>query len=180
MQWWDEVAVFGVIVTVIALLGTAWGVKLAYDQAKAAAESAKTAVDIGRETQAAVDRATRHIAANQLLLTLPALLALARDLDAAISDKDLSKARLALVSWHTEASQVRGLLKGMDWGDEQLLKKLANSTKVAAATKGALLSGSIDLVKDTESARTAIEGVCERMGELAGRLRTESGDQHDG
>src|SRR4051812_21705737 len=94
--WVDWISVAGLPLTLV-------GLALAWAQARAAANSAERA----RE---AVEYTERRLRANQLLVLVPQLRFIAKELDEAIERDDAQHAKRELDNWRWQVANIQGLL----------------------------------------------------------------------
>lgn len=134
-----------------------------------ASEAARTAVEA---------TSSRHVS-NQLLILVPELLLIDRDLGEAIENNERSDVLRLLVQWRHRASQVRGILIGVDRITPNVISQLANSAALATMAKQSLQNSSTSIVKATKRASAAISSACNEISAISGELSVDPGEPNN-
>jgi hypothetical protein len=121
-----------------------------------------------RATAATIDKATRRMGVNHLLVLLPQLRMVENDLDAAIADNDPKLAARSLVSFSYTANQVASLLEGQDDFDLKFVELLRGSAHAASSAKSVLVTGTSRPVRTV--VKSAVEDITAVSGRAAGLL----------
>jgi hypothetical protein len=128
---------------------------------------------IAKATQQAVVDATRRVGIYNVLLMVPELSRLEREIeDAARGNEEVALRRL-LKEWRELGAELRGILSNEKVGTPELDQTIKKSVALAMVAKQAVMGGAeTDLLQATKKVRVAIEDVCVETKMLAARIRT--------
>jgi hypothetical protein len=156
MRWFEWLGVAGFPLTILGFALTWW-------QARKAAKAADAA-------RVATSRTRKQLTSNQLLVRIPQLGWIARELDVAIEGDNREFARRFLDQWRSEAGNIRGIL-GADRGEDgALLRQIQEAVSLAAAAGTQLLmTTGFPVSNDCARARDAINATCDALNVWAGK-----------
>lgn len=150
------------------LVATVVGLYFAIGQIREAKRSADRARD-------AVEAAERRMALNHLLVVLPQVRILERDLDRAIEDGDRLAAMRALGTYSHVASEVSGLLREQGIVGHETIERLRQSAIAAGEAKRRLLDSANLLPKSaTREFRAGLSEIATSLNALLGQYRLQA------
>ena len=129
----------------------------------------------GRLTQAtkkAVEDATRRVGVYNVLLLVPELSRLEREIEDAARNNEESALRRLLKEWREIGTDLRGALSNENVGDPEIDQIIKNSVALAMLAKQAMMTDGADLIQATKKVRVSIEQVCVDARMLAARIKT--------
>lgn len=128
---------------------------------------------IAKSTQQAVEDATRRVGIYNILLIIPELSRLEREIEDAAREGNEEVLRRLLKEWREMGTELRGALSNEEIPASNVDQAIRTSVVLAMAAKQGLMSGKdANLLHATRKVRTAIEEVCVEMRMLAARIRT--------
>ncbi len=151
------------VATVIGLPLTLAGLYFTWRQVR-------QATSIVQATQSAVTATQAQLRHNHLLVLLPQLPEIERDIERSVYLNNTELVIHHLSVWRRSASQMRGLLVSTGWTDEGLLVAIQESIAMAADAKLTLQSSTKPLATVTKRAQARISIVTNATGTLAGTL----------
>jgi hypothetical protein len=163
MQWWDVASLVGVSATLL-------GLALTFRQARLA----RTAADA---TRLAIRDTEKLLARNSLLVLLPQLSLVEREIDLAVPRDDRAMLTYLMSVWKAHAGQLRGLLGDDSGADEMAMKRLQASVVLATDAKVRLDDGRTSVAATMKQVREAIGMVTSDGAALAARLTSSTGVQ---
>ena len=159
----------------IAAFGIGWQqLREAKSQSVAAATAAQAA-------QSAIERTERHLADNHLLLLIPQLQLLRRDLDDAILGAKRQETIRYLGDWLVVASDVQAILQRRgSSAPQELINNLQRSAKLTGDAKDNIIARKESPVIATREVRPLITKICASssriIGEMKAFVRTEEAE----
>jgi hypothetical protein len=155
----DWATVVGFPVAIVAAVFAGLQLRVASQQSKAA-ETAPLA------SQRAVERTERHLADNHLLLWVPKLEQVARNLEAAARSDRRDATMVHLTEWRETATHVRTLVE-RDGDRPELIAKLQTAVAMILSAKDDLVAdSSTPAAEATRHVRTAINEACDKASEI--------------
>lgn len=128
---------------------------------------------IASSTRQAVEDATRRVGIYNVLLIVPELSRLEREIEDAARGDEESALRRLLKEWREMGTELRGVLSNEQVGNPEIDQTIRNSVALAMAAKQAIMNNAgTDLLQATKKVRVSIEEVCVEMRMLAAQIRT--------
>jgi hypothetical protein len=135
--------------------------------AEAARVAAATARDAATAARDSIQTTEGHLADNHLLVFVPRLDVVNRQLQTAVVKGDGNAALEHLTEWRGIAAQVRKLAEKQG-GEEELIRKLQTAGALVVSAKNDLISKTGTPEEATRHVRTAIDDACDRAAEIVG------------
>jgi hypothetical protein len=139
----------------------------ARDAAQAGRDAAATARDAAEAARASIQRTESHLADNHLLIYIPRLEQIVRELEIAVRSADVERTIAQLNEWRATAAQVRKLAEKQG-GHDDLVQKLQKAAGLVGAAKGDLVGRRRPADEATHYVREAINDACDGAAEVVG------------
>lgn len=136
-------------------------------QLQIAASNASSAKTAAESAQRAVERTERHLADNHLLLWVPRLEQVARNLDLAAAADNRDVAMVHLMEWRETAGYVRTLVLKDAVDRPELVERLQTAVVLIHSAKDDLVGDAQSTTAEaTRHVRSAISEACDRASEI--------------
>jgi hypothetical protein len=141
------------------------------------AAAAKSKAELARR---AVERTEQRLADNHMLILVPRLEQVARDLDAAADEGNRERALQLIADWRGTAGRVRRLVERRNGGGTEFLKQLQLASARATPAKDALTEGNVNPLQATRHLRATIDDVCSEAAAIVGEMLAFTERETDG
>ncbi|MXZ62546.1 MAG: hypothetical protein F4Y98_02825 [Chloroflexi bacterium] len=124
----------------------------------------------------AVQSAERRLASNHLLVLVTQLQNIESTLEAGVLVEDRNGVVRSLSDWRRTAVELRGLLSSRPTVPDELVEALGRSVDASLQAKLSMTDSKHSLADATIEARPAMSKAADLAGELAGKIKANSGE----